>query len=97
LSTLVLALLTAGTSAWLSKNSNVIECERLAPLGVVAILSAFVIALCFRQMSRASAGVRWQLLIALILAGASLYADVRFVALYRRPCQQVQKQLHMQS
>jgi|ERR1700743_3623239 hypothetical protein len=94
LATLILAVLTLGLSLWLGRSSNAVECDRLAPLAVVATLSAFIIALAFRQMARAGRPAqRWQLLAALLLAAGTLFGDVHFVAKYRSPCNQVEQQL----
>jgi phosphoglycerol transferase MdoB-like AlkP superfamily enzyme len=94
LATLLLAVLALGLSLWLGRSSNAVECDRLAPLGVVATLSAFIIALAFRQLGRAGTRAkRWQLALALLLAGGTLFGDIRFVAKYRNPCNQVQQQL----
>jgi hypothetical protein len=98
LGVLVLALLTAGASASLGVGGNAIECERLAPLAVLAVLSAFVVALCFRILARSTTTMqRWQLAVALVLAGASLFINARFIRSYRGPCNQIEKQLHQSS
>jgi hypothetical protein len=95
LATLVLALLTAGASIWLGSSIHEIECERLPSLTVVAMLSAFVLALGFRQLARTTTVMRrWQLIVALLIAGVTLFGDVRFVAKYRGPCNQLQWQIH---
>ena len=56
LGTLVIALLVAAASAWLGLRSNGVYCDQLAPLTVLATLSAFVMALCFRQLATAHTG-----------------------------------------
>jgi hypothetical protein len=91
---LILAVLVAGASAWLALGSAGIYCDRLPSVTVCAVLAAFVIALCFRQLARAErAAQKWLLIAALALAGATLFADARFVLKYRRLCSQLQEQI----
>jgi hypothetical protein len=93
LGTLVLALLTAAGSLWLGVGSGVLDCNHLAPLTVLATVSAFVMALGFRLLARASTSAqRWQLAVALLLAAGTLFGDARFVTKYRRVCNQVERQ-----
>lgn len=83
-----------GASLWLGLGTTGVECDRLAPLTVLAALSAFVIALCFRMLTRAeTVAQRWQLAITLLLAGATFFGNARFVSKYRGPCNQVERQI----
>jgi FtsH-binding integral membrane protein len=93
----VLALLVAGASAWLiAKSSGAeIHCDSLAPLTVLATLAAFLISVCFRQMGRyPDRRSRWVLFAWVLVAGATLFADFRFVRHYRGFCDEIQQQLH---
>jgi hypothetical protein len=71
--------------------ARAVFCDRLAPLGVLAALSATLIALCFRAL--ATARSRTLLAAALLLAAVSLFASARFVARYHAACAGVQQQL----
>ncbi len=89
-----MALLVTGASAWLIFGSNVIDCDRLAPLTILAVLAAFIIALCFRLLARANSRAHtWLLVFALLLAAASLFENVRFVRVHRAVCRQLQQQM----
>jgi hypothetical protein len=89
-----IALIAAGASAWLIGRSPAIHCDALAPLTVLATLAAFLIAICFRQMSRFSnRSARWFLLICLLIAAATLFTDFRFVRRYRDYCNQLRQQI----
>jgi hypothetical protein len=71
-----------------------IRCDTLAPLTVLATLAAFLISVCFRQMSRhAERRSRWFLLACVLLAGTTLFADFRFVRRYRGFCHELQQQM----
>lgn len=88
-----LAFLAAGASAWLILG-NEIDCNRLAPLTVLATLAAFLISICFRQMGRyPDRRSRWLLLVFLLLAAGTLFADFRYVRHYRDFCDQLQQQI----
>ena len=90
------SLVFAASAALTLSGGNAIFCERLAPLGVCAALSAFLIALGFRLLSRTASAVdhtRGILGCALLLAAVALFMDVRFLAHYRAPCAAVQQQL----
>ena len=92
--TCVLALITAGGSAWLMRGSAAIQCDSLAPLTVLATLAAFLISIGFRQMSRfPGKGSRWILFACILLAGATLFADFRYVRHYRDFCDQLREQM----
>ena len=96
--TLVFATLVFAVSAALTlSGSNAIFCDRLAPLGVAAALSAFLIAFAFRLLSRTVAvpanSTRGILGCALLLAAVALFIDVRFIAHYRAPCSDLGQQL----
>lgn len=98
LGTLGIAVLIAAASAWLMLRSKGIECDGLASLTVLAMLCAFVIALCFRQLAaprtvdrpRARSG---QLFAALLIAAIMLFADAHHVMKYRGLCSQLRQQM----
>lgn len=86
--------MTAGASVWVIDSTAAIHCDDLAPLTVLATLSAFIIAICFRQINRyPHRGARWLLLACLLLAGAALFTDFRFVRKYRGFCIQLRQQI----
>jgi hypothetical protein len=90
-------LLTAAASVWLIAGSagTEIHCNSLAPLTVLATLAAFLISVCFRQMSRhPDRRSRWVLFACLLATGAALFADFRFVRHYRGFCDELQQQIH---
>lgn len=88
-----LALLTAGASAYLVLQPG-IDCNHLAPLTVLATLAAFLISICFRQMSRHSDKRRLGvLLVFLLIAAATLFEDFRYVRHYRDFCDQLEQQI----
>jgi hypothetical protein len=96
--TLVFATLVFAVSAALTlSGNNAIFCDRLAPLGVAAALSAFLIAFTFRLLSRTVAlpgeVTRGILGCALLLAAVALFIDVRFIEHYRAPCSDLGQQL----
>jgi len=71
-----------------------IDCNKLPPLTILATLAAFIIATCFRQMARhPERSQRWFLLIWLVIAAATLFADFRYVRRYRGVCDSLQQQL----
>ena len=88
-----LTLLAAVASAWMILQP-VIDCNRLAPLTVLATLTAFLISICFRQMGRyPDKRSRSILLVFLIVAAATLFEDFRYVRHYRDFCDQLQQQM----
>ncbi len=92
--TAVIALITAGASAWLTLRSTAIQCNSLAPLTVLATLAAFLISICFRQMGRyPDRRARLFLLCCLLVAAATLFADFRFVRRYRDFCDSLQQEI----
>jgi hypothetical protein len=94
-STAVLAVAVAAASEWLMWRHSALYCDRLAPLTMLATLAAFLISICFRQMSKfKEPRQRWFLLVCILIAGAALFSDFRFVRRYRGICDQIQQQLH---
>jgi hypothetical protein len=90
----VLSVAAAGASWWYMRPDSVIDCSRLPPLTILATLSAFVIAIIFRQMARhADRPIRWFLTIWLVVAAATLFADFRYVRRYRDICNSLQQQM----
>lgn len=78
-------------SAWFTRPEAGIDCNRLAPLTVLATLGAFLMAICFRQMARfKERSSRWFLVVCLVLAAATLFTDFRYVRRYRGVCAEVQ-------
>jgi len=97
LATGVVTLIAAGASAWLIGWGPAIHCDALAPLTVLATLAAFIISICFRQMNRYPVRAsRWFLFGCLLIAGATLFTDFRFVRQYRGFCNQLQQNLRQQ-
>lgn len=79
-------------SAWFARPSSFIDCNRLAPLIVLATVAAFLMAICFRQMAtHKDRSQRWFLLVCLLIAAATLFTDFRYVRRYRGICVQVQQ------
>lgn len=92
--TAVIALLSAGASWWLMTRSA-IQCDSLAPLTVLATLSAFLISICFRLMGRfTDRRSRWFLFACLLIAAATLFTDFRYVRHYRGFCDNLRQQMH---
>lgn len=88
------ALFTAAASAYLAAGTSAIHCDSLAPLTVLAMLAAFLIPTCFRQLNSYSGRrVRWFLCACLLLAAATLFTDFRFVRRYRGFCGQLRQQI----
>lgn len=88
-----MTLLAACASAWMILQP-VIDCNRLAPLTVLATLAAFLISICFRQIGRyPDKRSRWILLVFLLLAASTLFEDFRYVRHYRNFCDQLQQQI----
>lgn len=70
-----------------------IDCNRLAPVTVLAMLAAFIMSLCFRQMARhKERSERWFLAACLLIAAITLFSDFRYVRRYRDLCDSVQRQ-----
>ena len=70
-----------------------IDCNRLAPLTILATLAAFLMSICFRQMARhGERSQRWFLLVCLLIAAVTLFSDFRYVRRYREICDSVQQQ-----
>lgn len=91
----VLVVASAGGSAWLMAGSHAVECNTLAPLAVLATLAAFLISVCFRQISRYSdRPSRWFLVAFLLVAAATLFTDFRYVRRNRGLCNELRQQLH---
>ena len=91
----VLVVGSAGGSAWLILRSRAIDCNTLAPLTVLATLAAFLISVCFRQISRYSdRRSRWFLLAFLLIAAATLFSDFRYVRRNRGFCNELRQQMH---
>lgn len=92
--TLLIALLTAGGSWWVM-GRNAIQCDSLAPLTVMATLAAFLMSVCFRQMGRhKDRRSRWFLVVCLLIAAVTLFADFRYVRHYRDFCDDLRQQMH---
>lgn len=71
-----------------------IDCNKLPPLTILATLAAFIMAICFRQMARhPERSHRWFLVIWLVIAAATLFADFRYVRRYRDVCDSLQQQI----
>jgi hypothetical protein len=88
-----IAIVTAVASAWLIQEP-VLHCDSLAPLTVLATLAAFLISICFRQMGRfPERRSRWILLVFLLIAAGTLFADFRYVRKYRTFCDELQQQM----
>jgi hypothetical protein len=89
-----LALIIAAISVWMGFRSNGIYCDRLPSMTIMTTLAAFVIALCFRLLARpATRAQKAQIVIALLIAAGTLFADARFVLKYRGICAQLQQQI----
>jgi glucan phosphoethanolaminetransferase (alkaline phosphatase superfamily) len=88
-----MAVVTAVSSAWLILEPQ-LHCDSLAPLTVLATLSAFIISICFRQMGRfPDKRTRLILLVFLLIAAGTLFADFRYVRKYRAFCDELQQQI----
>ncbi|HEX3436347.1 MAG TPA: hypothetical protein VHT24_06225 [Pseudacidobacterium sp.] len=94
LGAVVIALAAAAASLWLGFGSDGIFCDRLPSMTIMAVLAAFVIALCFRLLGRAvTSGQKWQIAAALLIAAVTLFANTRFVLKYHGLCEQLQQQM----
>jgi len=79
-------------SVWFTRPGSGIDCNRLAPLTVLATIAAFLMAICFRQMGRHKEKLqRWFLALCLLLAAITLFTDFRYVRRYRSICDEVQR------
>jgi hypothetical protein len=79
-------------SAWFMRPAAGIDCNRLAPLTVLATVAAFLMAICFRQMGQhKEKSLRWYLLVCLLIAATALFTDFRYVRRYRDICDEVQQ------
>ena len=88
------AIFVACASIYLISGTSAIHCDSMAPLTVIATMAAFIISVCFRQMGRfPEPRSRWFLFACIIVAGATLFADFRFVRQYRGFCQQLRQQI----
>lgn len=84
----------AGASWWYLRPGPAIYCNGLAPLTILATVSAFIMAIIFRQMARhPDRSHRWFLTIWLVIAAATLFADFRYVRRYRDVCDSLQQQI----
>jgi hypothetical protein len=92
LSTGILSVGALVASAWFTRPEPGIDCNRLAPLTVLATIAAFLMAICFRQMGQhKERSQRWFLLVCLLIAAATLFTDFRYVRRYRGVCDQVEQ------
>ncbi|MGC1363038.1 MAG: hypothetical protein WA419_21385 [Silvibacterium sp.] len=79
-------------SVWFMRPGPGIDCNRLAPLTVLATIAAFLMSICFRQMAKhKERSQRWFLLVCLLIAAATLFSDFRYVRRYRGICDQVEQ------
>jgi hypothetical protein len=79
-------------SAWFVRPGSGIDCNRLAPLTVLATLGAFLMAICFRQMGQhKEKAQRWFLVACLVMAAMALFTDFRYVRRYRGLCDEMQQ------
>ncbi|MFZ0632391.1 MAG: hypothetical protein WA399_17780 [Acidobacteriaceae bacterium] len=89
-----MTLLTAIASGWFIYHSPAIYCDSLAPLTVLATLAAFLISIAFRLMGRFPAKRdRWFLFACVLIAGATLFVNFRYVRKYRTFCDQLREQI----
>jgi len=92
LSTGILCLGVFLASAWFARPGGGIDCNRLAPLTVLATIAAFLMSICFRQMGQhKERAQRVFLLVCLLVAAVTLFSDFRYVRRYRGICDQVQR------
>ena len=79
-------------SVWFMRPGTGIDCNRLAPLTVLATIAAFLMSICFRQMAKhKERSQRWFLLVCLLIAAATLFSDFRYVRRYRGICDSVEQ------
>ena len=92
LTTGILCVGALAASAWFTRPGSGVDCNRLAPLTVLATLGAFLMAICFRQMARfKERSARWFLAACLVMAAVALFTDFRYVRRYRGLCDEVQQ------
>jgi hypothetical protein len=73
-----------------------IDCNRLAPLTILATVAAFVMSICFRQMARHKEQTqRWFLAVCLLIAAVTLFSSFRYVRRYREICDSIQQQMRI--
>jgi hypothetical protein len=95
LSVSVMVIGVAGASVWYMKPAAGIDCNKLAPLTVLATVAAFLISICFRLMARhKEKSQRWFLFVFVLIAAATLFSDFRYVRRYRDVCDSVGSQMH---
>ncbi|MGA7525154.1 MAG: hypothetical protein WBW84_22085 [Acidobacteriaceae bacterium] len=89
-----ITLLTAIASGWFIYRSPAIYCDSLAPLTVLATLAAFLMSIAFRLMGRfPGKRDRWFLFACVLIAGATLFVNFRYVRKYRTFCDQLRQQI----
>lgn len=94
LTTGIFSLGVAAASVWFMRPGSGFDCNRLAPLTVLATLAAFIMSLCFRQMARhKERSQRWFLAVCLLIAAATLFSDFRYVRRYRDLCDSIRQQI----
>ncbi len=72
------------------------DCNRLAPLTILATVAAFVMSICFRQMARyKERSQRWFLAVCLLIAAVTLFSSFRYVRRYREICDAIQQQMRI--
>jgi len=82
----LLALLFAGASVWYLF-SAITPCQNLTVLTILATLSAFLISVCLRQMSRyPQRPIRFYLLGCIAVAATTLIVDFHYVHSRRAAC-----------
>ena len=90
----ILTLAVAGASAWFMRPGPAIDCNRLAPLTILATAAAFLMSICFRQMARhKERSQRWFLAVCLLIAAVTLFSSFRYVRRYRGICDSLQQQM----
>ena len=83
-------MLAISASVWYTRPGGGIDCNHLAPLTVLATISAFLISICIRQMARfPERSQRWFLAVCLLLAASALFTDFRYVRRYRGICDSI--------
>jgi hypothetical protein len=76
------------------RGRSAIDCNRLAPLTILATVAAFLMSMCFRQMARhKERSQRWFLFVCLLIAAATLFTDFRYVRRYRGICDSIRQQI----
>ena len=94
LSIAILIVAIAGASVWYMRPGPAIDCNRLAPLTILATAAAFLMSICFRQMARnKERSQRWFLAVCLLIAAATLFSSFRYVRRYRGICDSLEQQI----